>query len=106
MNKEALTNMVTRAYNLGVFDDLISIELEHQIDSCFYDLIKIRERAVREGVLLEQHAEDFSNCVHFVKSALVVLRWYTTDDYEEEQKKIEEEEDWIKHTSFGDTPYA
>lgn len=101
-----LNKMVSRAYSLGVFDILVTVELESQVSSCFEDLNKIRERADAEGVLQDHWAEDFIACVKFVNAALVVLRWYTTNDYEEDQKKINEQQDWIKYTIYGDITYA
>lgn len=106
MNREPLSKLVDNIYQSGLVDDLVAAELDYQIDSCFDGLIKIRERADAEGVLQSHHAEDFINCVQFVKAALVILRWYTTDNYEEEQRKINEHEDWIKYTIYGDMPYA
>ena len=106
MNREPLSKLVDNIYRSGLVDDLVVAELEYQIDSCFDDLIKIRERAVAEGLLRAHHAEDFINCVQFVKAAFVILRWYTTDNYEEEQSKVNEEEDWLKHTTYGVNPYA
>jgi hypothetical protein len=106
MNTDALTKMVSRAYNLGVFDDLVAIELEYQVSSCFEDLKKIRDLAAAKGVLENRWLEDFVACTQFVNAALVVLRWYTTEDYEEDQKKINEQQDWIKYTIYGDITYA
>jgi hypothetical protein len=106
MNTDALTKMVSRAYNLGVFDDLVAIELEYRVSSCFEDMNKIRELAAVEGALSVHWTEDFVGCVQFVNAALVVLRWYTTGDYEAEQKKVNEQEDWIKFTIYGDITYA
>lgn len=103
---KALNKLVDKATRYGLVDDLVAAELEYQIGSCFEDLIQIRERAGAEGVLQSHHADDFIACVQFVKAALVVLRWYTTDKYKEEQKKVNEEEDWLKYTIYGVNPYA